>query len=91
MATQITLTYKNEKYVLEYSRLTASAIEKQGYARILLSTGASQFPFFDEFVNGVFAAMEQTHHVFDLHYIWFFLEIFENISFDHMHITSFNF
>ena len=31
MATQITLTYKNEKYVLEYSRLTASAIEKQGF------------------------------------------------------------
>lgn len=27
------------------------AIEKQGYARILLSTGASQFPFFDEFVK----------------------------------------
>ena len=26
-------------------------IEKQGYARILLSTGASQFPFFDEFVK----------------------------------------
>ena len=31
MATQITLTYKNEKYLLEYSRLTASAIEKQGF------------------------------------------------------------
>ncbi len=28
-----------------------AAIEKQGYARILLSTGASQFPFFDEFVK----------------------------------------
>ena len=27
------------------------AIEKQGYARILLSTGASQFPFFEEFVK----------------------------------------
>lgn len=27
------------------------AIAKQGYARILLSTGASQFPFFDEFVK----------------------------------------
>ncbi len=27
------------------------AIEKQGYARILLSTGASQFPFFNEFVK----------------------------------------
>ena len=32
MATQITLTYKNEKYTLEYTRLTASAIEKQGFA-----------------------------------------------------------
>ena len=31
MATQITLTYKNEKYLLEYSRLTASVIEKQGF------------------------------------------------------------
>ncbi len=27
------------------------AIEKQGYARILLSTGASQFPFFEEFIR----------------------------------------
>ena len=27
------------------------AIAKQGYARILLSTGASQFPFFEEFVK----------------------------------------
>jgi hypothetical protein len=32
MATQITLTYKNEKYTLEYSRLTAMAIEKQGFS-----------------------------------------------------------
>ena len=31
MATQITITYKNEKYTLEYTRLTASAIEKQGF------------------------------------------------------------
>ena len=31
MATQITVTYKGEKYTLEYSRLTASAIEKQGF------------------------------------------------------------
>ena len=31
MATQITLTYKNDKYLLEYSRLIASAIEKQGF------------------------------------------------------------
>lgn len=32
MATQITVTYKNDKYILEYSRLTASAIEKQGFS-----------------------------------------------------------
>lgn len=31
MATQITVTHRNEKYILEYSRLTASAIEKQGF------------------------------------------------------------
>ncbi len=31
MATQITLTYKNEKYILEYTRLTATAIERQGF------------------------------------------------------------
>lgn len=31
MATQITLTYKNERYTLEYTRFTASAIEKQGF------------------------------------------------------------
>ena len=31
--------------------LINEAIEKQGYARILLSTGASQFPFFTEFVK----------------------------------------
>ena len=31
MATQITITYNNEKYLLEYTRLTASAIEKQGF------------------------------------------------------------
>lgn len=31
MATQITLTYKNEQYTLEYTRLTATAIEKQGF------------------------------------------------------------
>lgn len=31
--------------------LVNAAIAKQGYARILLSTGASQFPFFDEFVK----------------------------------------
>lgn len=33
------------------SKRIKEAIEKQGYARILLSTGASQFPFFDEFVK----------------------------------------
>lgn len=31
MATQITVTFKGDKYMLEYSRLTASAIEKQGF------------------------------------------------------------
>lgn len=31
MATKITVTYKNENYILEYSRFTASAIEKQGF------------------------------------------------------------
>ena len=33
------------------ARCINEAIAKQGYARILLSTGASQFPFFDEFVK----------------------------------------
>lgn len=32
MATQITVTYKNRDYILEYSRMTASAIEKQGFS-----------------------------------------------------------
>lgn len=31
--------------------LINAAIARQGYARILLSTGASQFPFFEEFVK----------------------------------------
>ena len=31
MATKITVTYKNDDYILEYSRFTASAIEKQGF------------------------------------------------------------
>ena len=31
--------------------LIKDAIAKRGYARILLSTGASQFPFFEEFVK----------------------------------------
>ena len=33
------------------AELVNAAIAKQGYARILLSTGASQFPFFEEFVK----------------------------------------
>lgn len=33
------------------AELINKAIAEQGYARILLSTGASQFPFFDEFVK----------------------------------------
>ena len=33
------------------AELINQAIEKQGSARILLSTGASQFPFFEEFVK----------------------------------------
>lgn len=33
------------------AKLVNEAIAKQGYARILLSTGASQFPFFVEFVK----------------------------------------
>ena len=33
------------------AKLISEAIAKQGYARILLSTGASQFPFFEEFVK----------------------------------------
>lgn len=33
------------------AKLVNDAIAKQGYARILLSTGASQFPFFVEFVK----------------------------------------
>lgn len=33
------------------AKLINEAIAKQGYARILLSTGASQFPFFEEFVK----------------------------------------
>ena len=33
------------------AKLVNEAIAKQGYARILLSTGASHFPFFEEFVK----------------------------------------
>ena len=32
MATKITLTYKNETYTLEYTRFTASTIERQGFS-----------------------------------------------------------
>lgn len=42
------LGYRSAIHAAECVR---AAIEKQGYARILLSTGASQFPFFDEFVK----------------------------------------
>ena len=38
MATKITVTYKNENYILEYSRFTASAIEKQGFVLDDLTT-----------------------------------------------------
>lgn len=31
MATKITVTYKNDDYIHEYSRFTESAIEKQGF------------------------------------------------------------
>ena len=33
------------------TKVINEAIEKQGYARLLLSTGSSQFPFFNEFVK----------------------------------------
>ena len=36
---------------IQAAKLVNEAIAKQGYARILLSTGASQFPFFVEFVK----------------------------------------
>ncbi len=52
MATQITLTYKGEKYTLEYTRLTASAIEKQGFnLDELTSKPASMIPLL---VHGAF-------------------------------------
>ena len=38
MATKITVTYKNDDYILEYSRFTASAIEKQGFVLDELTT-----------------------------------------------------
>ena len=38
MATKITVTYKNDNYILEYSRFTASAIEKQGFVLDDLTT-----------------------------------------------------
>ena len=33
------------------AKLINEAIAEKGYARILLSTGASQFPFFEEFIK----------------------------------------
>lgn len=39
------------KSAIHTANLVKEAIKKQGYARILLSTGASQFPFFLEFVK----------------------------------------
>ena len=35
------------------SKLITEAISEKGNARILLSTGASQFPFFEEFIKFV--------------------------------------
>lgn len=39
------------KSAVHAAELINEAIAEKGFARILLSTGASQFPFFDEFVN----------------------------------------
>ena len=38
MATKITVTYRDDNYILEYSRFTASAIEKQGFVLDDLTT-----------------------------------------------------
>ena len=35
----------------EAAEIINEAIRERGYARILLSTGASQFPLFDEFIK----------------------------------------
>lgn len=45
------------------ARVINEAIARQGYARILLSTGASQFPFFEEFVKAEvdFSKVEMFH------------------------------
>jgi glucosamine-6-phosphate deaminase len=40
-----------KKSAIQAAKVVNAAIAKQGYARILLSTGASQFPFFEEFVK----------------------------------------
>lgn len=40
-----------KKAAIHATALIKDAIEKRGQARILLSTGASQFPFFEEFVK----------------------------------------
>ena len=42
---------KKDDKLISAVKLVNEAIEKRGYARILLSTGASQFPFFKEFVK----------------------------------------
>ena len=40
-----------KKASAQAAKIVNDAIAKQGHARILLSTGSSQFPFFNEFVN----------------------------------------
>ena len=40
-----------KKAAAQAASVINEAIEKQGFARILLSTGSSQFPFFEEFVK----------------------------------------
>ena len=40
-----------KKSAIHAAEVINKAIKEQGYARILLSTGASQFPFFEEFVK----------------------------------------
>ena len=40
-----------KKAAAQAASVINAAIEKQGFARILLSTGSSQFPFFEEFVK----------------------------------------
>ena len=40
-----------KKSAIHAASVVKEAIKTQGYARILLSTGASQFPFFEEFIK----------------------------------------